>query len=118
MLDVTAIAEQINQLDPADREQLEGLLTNAGGDGPAALGSRLATPIVVSTPGVCGGSPRIIRTRIPVWTLARMRQLGVSEAEILRSYPALRAIDLVQAWAYVEANLAEIEREIRENEED
>jgi uncharacterized protein (DUF433 family) len=47
-----------------------------------------------------------------------MRELGVSEAEMLRSYPSLRAVDLVQAWAYVEANRAEIDREIRENDED
>lgn len=73
---------------------------------------------IVSTPGVCGGVARIIRTRIPVWTLERMRQLGVSESEILRSYPTLRAVDLVQAWSYVEIHRDEIERQIRENEED
>ena len=118
MADVTAIAEQISQLAAADREQLAGLLAPCGKNGnTAALVDRLATPIVVATPDVCGGSARIIRTRIPVWTLARMRDLGVSEADILRSYPALRAVDLVQAWAYVESNRAEIEREIRENEE-
>jgi uncharacterized protein (DUF433 family) len=77
----------------------------------------LLTPSIVTTPGVCGGAPRIIRTRIPVWTLERMRQLGVSEADILRSYPSLRAIDLVQAWSYVAAYREEIERQIRENEE-
>jgi uncharacterized protein (DUF433 family) len=41
----------------------------------------------------------------------------VSEADLLRSYPALRAEDLVNAWAYVRANRAEIEQQIRENEE-
>jgi hypothetical protein len=30
-------------------------------------------PSVVSTPNVCGGSPRLIRTRIPVWLLQQMR---------------------------------------------
>jgi len=73
---------------------------------------------IVSTPGVCGGVPRIIRTRIPVWTLERMRQLGVSESEILRSFPTLRAVDLVQAWSYVDLHRDEIEQQIRENEED
>ena len=73
---------------------------------------------IVATPGVCGGVARIIRTRIPVWTLERMRQLGVSEGEILRSFPSLRAIDLVQAWIYAENHREDIERQIRENEED
>jgi uncharacterized protein (DUF433 family) len=119
MADITAIAEQINQLGTADREHLAALLTPPVKNGQSsAVAERLATPIVVSTPDVCGGSARIIRTRIPVWTLERMRELGVSEAEILRSYPSLRAVDLVQAWAYVEANRSEIAREIRENEED
>jgi uncharacterized protein (DUF433 family) len=75
-------------------------------------------PNIVHTPGVCGGVARIIRTRIPVWTLERMRQLGVSESEILRSFPTLRAIDLVQAWAYVDFHREQIEQQIRDNEED
>ncbi len=119
MADITAIAEQINQLGAADREHLAELLTPPGKHGHSAVvAERLAMPIIVATPDVCGGSARIIRTRIPVWTLARTRELGVSEADILLSYPSLRAVDLVQAWAYVEANRSEIAREIRENEEE
>lgn len=56
-----------------------------------------AFPGVESIPGVCGGEPRIVRTRIPVWVLEQARRLGVSEADLLRSYPALRAEDLVNA---------------------
>jgi uncharacterized protein (DUF433 family) len=70
-----------------------------------------------STPGVCGGEPCIVRTRIPVWALEQSRRLGISEEELLRSYPALRAEDLVNAWAYVRSHRAEIENQIRENEE-
>lgn len=47
-----------------------------------------------------------------------MRQLGVSEIDILRSFPSLRAVDLVQAWSYVARNRDEIEKSIRENEEE
>jgi uncharacterized protein (DUF433 family) len=83
----------------------------------AAQTSRISTSLVVSTPDVCGGAARIIRTRIPVWTLERMRQLGISEADILKSYPSLRAVDLVQAWTYVDAHREEVEKHIRENEE-
>jgi uncharacterized protein (DUF433 family) len=40
----------------------------------------------------------------------------VSEDEILRSYPVLRAEDLVNAWAYARSHRAEIEDQIQENE--
>src|SRR6185437_5120267 len=73
-------------------------------------------PSVVSTPNVCGGSPRLIRTRIPVWVLQQMRHLGFSESQILASYPTLTAGDLVQAWGYVALHKEEIDREIEENE--
>jgi uncharacterized protein (DUF433 family) len=76
-----------------------------------------AFPGIESTPGVCGGEARILRTRIPIWVLEQARRSGVSEADLLRSYPTLRAEDLVHAWAYVRAHREEIEREIRENEE-
>ena len=74
-------------------------------------------PCVESTPGVCGGDPCIVRTRIPVWVLESYRRLGVSEADLLKSYPSLRADDLTTAWAYVRAHREDIERQIRENEE-
>jgi uncharacterized protein (DUF433 family) len=76
-----------------------------------------AYPGVESRPGVCGGEPCIIRTRIPVWVLEQARRLGVSEADLLRNYPTLRAEDLSNAWAYVRSHREEIERQILENEE-
>jgi uncharacterized protein (DUF433 family) len=75
-----------------------------------------ASPGVDVAPGVCGGSACIVRTRIPVWVLEKARRLGATEADLLRSYPALRAEDLANAWTYVRAHGAEIDREIRENE--
>lgn len=75
-----------------------------------------AFPGIDSNPGVCGGEPCIVRTRIPVWVLERARRLGTSEADLLKSYPTLRAEDLANAWAYVRSHKEEIEREIRENE--
>jgi uncharacterized protein (DUF433 family) len=76
-----------------------------------------AFPGIESTPGVSGGEPCIVRTRIPVWVLEQARRLGTSEADLLRSYPTLRAEDLTNAWAYVRAYREEIDRQIRENEE-
>jgi uncharacterized protein (DUF433 family) len=75
-----------------------------------------AFPGVESVLGVCGGEPCIVRTRIPVWLLEQARHSGVSEAELLRCYPTLRAGDLANAWAFVRAHRAEIERQIQENE--
>lgn len=75
-----------------------------------------AFPGIESRPGVCGGEPCVIRTRIPVWVLEQARRLGTSEADLLRSYPTLRAEDLAHAWAYVSAHRDEIEQQIHENE--
>jgi uncharacterized protein (DUF433 family) len=75
-----------------------------------------AFPGIESTPGVCGGEPCIVRTRIPVWLLVQAHKLGVSEAELLVSYPTLRAEDLVNAWAYYRSHRQEIDQQIKENE--
>lgn len=76
-----------------------------------------AFPGIESRADVCGGEPCIVRTRIPVWVLVRARQMGVSEADLLRSYPTLRAEDLANAWAYYLAYRDKIEPQIRQNEE-
>jgi uncharacterized protein (DUF433 family) len=73
-------------------------------------------PGIDNLKGVCGGDPCLARTRIPVWVLEQARRMGLSEGDILKSYPTLRAEDLANAWAYVRAHKEEIERQIRENE--
>lgn len=75
-----------------------------------------AFPGIEHHPAVCGGEARPVRTRIPVWVLVQARQLGTSEADLLRSYPTLRAEDLANAWAYARAHADEIEHAIRANE--
>ena len=77
-----------------------------------------AFPGIESRPGVCGGEPCIVRTRIPVWVLEQARRLGTSEAELLGIYPTLRAEDIIHAWAYVRARRDEIEQQIRDNEDE
>jgi uncharacterized protein (DUF433 family) len=72
---------------------------------------------IESTEDFCGGDPRIAETRIPVWTLEHDRRLGLTEAQILAAFPALRATDLVNAWSLVADHGDEIDRQIRENEE-
>jgi len=76
-----------------------------------------AFPGIESIPGVSGGEPCVVRTRIPVWVLVRGRQLGTTEADLLRSYPSLRAEDLANAWAYYRGHREEIDQQIRDNEE-
>ena len=69
------------------------------------------------TSGVCGGSARIAGTRITVWQLVAARNLDVSEDQLLIDYPTLRAEDLVNAWSYAGSHPAEIDAEIRDNED-
>lgn len=75
-----------------------------------------AFPGIESNPAVSGGEPCVVRTRIPVWLLVRARNLGASEADLLRSYPTLRAEDLSNAWSYARAHREEIEQQIAANE--
>ncbi len=88
----------------------------------ARLLQRVAQDLGDAYPGidvideVCGGEPIIVRTRIPVWLLEHARRLGSSEADLLRSYPALRAEDLANAWAYVRSHRDQIAEQIRGHE--
>lgn len=75
-----------------------------------------AVPGIENDPSVSGGEACIVRTRIPVWVLVQARRLGTSEADLLRSYPTLRAEDLVNAWAYHRSHRDEIEQQIADNE--
>lgn len=74
-------------------------------------------PGIEKTPKVCGGSACIIRTRIPVWTLIAFKKAGVTDKQLLESYPTLRQQDLNNAWAYYESNSQEIDFDIKENNE-
>lgn len=67
--------------------------------------------------GVCGGRACIEVTRIPVWSLVNHRLLGFSEVEILFNFPTLRPDDLKNAWEYYRTYKAEIDFDIRENNE-
>ena len=89
----------------------------------ARLVSTLIQDIQDSSPGIdheqgtCGGAARIVRTRIPVWTIQAARRFGMSEAEILQTWPSLRAEDLSNAWTYARLHSEEIERAILENQD-
>jgi uncharacterized protein (DUF433 family) len=77
-----------------------------------------AHPGIDTRPDTCGGSARIIRTRIPVWLLEAFRRNGRSEAELLSDYPTLTAEDLANAWNYARSHREEMDREIAANGDD
>ncbi len=102
------IQKQIEALEPTEKGQvLQRVVQDLGQSSPG----------IESRPGVCGGAACIVRTRIPVWVLEQFRRLGVSEADLLGSYPTLRAEDLANAWVYVDRHRDEIDLQILENEE-
>jgi uncharacterized protein (DUF433 family) len=101
--------ELLAKMSRAEKAQLVQMASRDLGD---------AFPGIESRPGVCGGEPCIVRTRVPVWVLEQARRLGTSEADLLRAYPTLRAEDLGNAWAYVRSHGDEISRQIAENEAD
>lgn len=67
---------------------------------------------------VCGGEACIGETRIPVWVVEQGRRLGMSDETLLQNYPSLSPDDLANAWSYVASHRAEVERDIRLNEDD
>jgi uncharacterized protein (DUF433 family) len=75
-------------------------------------------PGIYKTPGVCGGSACIGRTRITVWGIWRLHELGASDSKILGAYPHLSPLDLANAFTFAQANQNEIQCEIQENESD
>lgn len=97
------------EMSPAEKAQLLQRIVRDLGDG---------FPGIEETPGVCGGVPRIVRTRIPVWVLEQARRLGASEAALLQAYPTLRPEDLANAWAFARSHGDLIDAQIRENEAD
>ena len=103
-------------------DEAEALLSGMSRGEKAQLLQRVAQDLADAYPGidtiagVCGGEPIIVRTRIPVWVLEQARRQGLSDAELLRAYPTLRAEDLANAWSYARTHIAEIEQQIAENE--
>ncbi len=71
-----------------------------------------ATEKILCDAAVLGGDAHIVGTRIPVWLLVQARRLGAGEADLLRDYPAVRAEDLANAWAYARAHDSALEQAI------
>ena len=73
-------------------------------------------PGIEKKAGVCGGDACIVRTRIPIWMLEGWRRGGMTDGQLLSSYPTLNNEDLTNAWAYVATHRREIDKAIRGND--
>jgi uncharacterized protein (DUF433 family) len=68
---------------------------------------------IVSTPGTCGGKPRIAGSRIQVKHLAIMHERqGMSPEEIVSEFPHLTLADVYAAMAYYHDHREAINAEI------
>lgn len=72
---------------------------------------------IQKTPGVCGGDACIRNTRITVNGLVEWHKLGLSDDRILEYIEGLTRDDLAAAWEYYRLHPAEIDEEIRLNNE-
>jgi uncharacterized protein (DUF433 family) len=72
---------------------------------------------IESTPGVCGGKPRIAGHRIRVQDVVVWHeQLGLSPDEIVSQFPQITLADVYAAMTYYHDHLDEIRRELAEDE--
>ena len=70
--------------------------------------------LIVSTPGVLGGKPRIRGHRVAVHRIAGWRQLGLTVEEIAGQHPSLDPAEIHAALAYFHLHRAEIDRHLVE----
>ena len=65
--------------------------------------------LIVSTPGTCGGRPRIAGTRISVAQIAVLTKQGLTPTKIVQEYGFINLAQIYAALAYYHANTDEIE---------
>lgn len=74
--------------------------------------------VIVSTPGTCGGKPRIDGTRIKVQNIYLWHEVdGDSVEEILKEYPHLTRAGIHAALSYYWDHEAQIQQHLREDEQ-
>lgn len=72
---------------------------------------------VQRNPTVCGGDPVVAGTRIPVRLIYLRARTGQSIDVIQQAYPSLRTAQIYDALSYAHDHLAEIEEELRREDE-
>jgi uncharacterized protein (DUF433 family) len=74
--------------------------------------------LIVSTPGTCGGRPRIARTRITVQHIINEIKAGITPEEIVQDKPFLTLAGVFSALAYYYANKALLDAEFAAYDEE
>lgn len=69
---------------------------------------------IESTPGVCGGKPRITDTRIRVQDIVLWTEMGDSVDDIIADYPQLTLADVYAALSYYHDHREQIDQDIRD----
>lgn len=72
---------------------------------------------IESTPGVCGGKPRIFGHRIRVQDIVLSTEQGQSADEIVSSFPQLTLADVYAALTFYHDHRAEIDADIRQGDD-
>jgi len=84
---------------------------------PAPESMPTESPHIVSTPGTCGGRPRIAGHRITVEDVAIWyERLGMSPDEIVSDHPSIDLADIHAALSYYYGHRSEIDAAIAEGE--
>ena len=73
--------------------------------------------MIESSPGICGGRPRIAGTRVPVHRIARYHCLGYAPEEMLSLLNSVSLPQIYAALAYALARPEEIQEALREEDE-
>ena len=70
--------------------------------------------MIESTPGICGGRPRLAGTRVPIHRVAGYYRLGYAPEEILGVLSSLTLPQVHAALAHALANPDEMDEALRE----
>ena len=85
---------------------------------PQSSTAGLHVPRIVSTPGTCGGKPRVAGHRITVkHVVLEHQRAGLSPDEIVTAYPSLTLGDVYAALAYYHDHRAEIDADIEADDQ-
>jgi len=74
--------------------------------------------LIVRSPDICGGRPRIANTRITVGRIATLWKQGLTPEEIVDNWGYLSMAQVYAALAYYHANREEIEQSLHQDRED
>jgi uncharacterized protein (DUF433 family) len=78
-----------------------------------ADGATTSIDVIAKVPGMCGGDPIIVGTRIRVADIVTMRRNGYTTGAIIRAHPGLHKKWIQAAMQYYRSHQSEIDEYIR-----